>query len=264
MQEIDKFLKTFGGQLDANDTAEPLESFDTFNQFFYRKLKPSARPIAEPSHGHVVVRRSKFCKINTSCAVCKHISAYILSSTNRSVQPCWCCHRRWEFALTHCHLWPQILPPCFSVSESTVINLIKGECMHRHADNCGCLTNTIHLHQIMHASPTMLPWPQVSACDARLTAFYGLSDATRCWIKGRHFSIAGLLADSSQDQQLSSRFDDGCMMIFRLAPQVRHTDRHASRQSLHVQAWAIICDLLQPLAAAAAAHIPMCCMVQGQ
>ena len=56
IQEIDKFLKTFGGQLDANDIADPLESFNTFNQFFYRKLKPSARPIADPTQEHVVVR----------------------------------------------------------------------------------------------------------------------------------------------------------------------------------------------------------------
>lgn len=55
MQEIGRFLKTFGGQLDANDIAEPLESFNTFNQFFFRKLKPSARPIAEPIQDHVVV-----------------------------------------------------------------------------------------------------------------------------------------------------------------------------------------------------------------
>ena len=60
----------------------------------------------------------------------------------------------------------------------------------------------------------------MSACDARLTAFYGLSDATRCWIKGRQFSLAGLLADNSQSQVLASQFTDGCMMIFRLAPQV--------------------------------------------
>ena len=60
----------------------------------------------------------------------------------------------------------------------------------------------------------------MSACDARLTAFYGLGDATRCWIKGRQFSLAGLLADNSQSQTLASQFDDGCMMIFRLAPQV--------------------------------------------
>lgn len=55
LQEIGRFLKTFGGQLDANDIADPLESFNTFNQFFYRKLKPSARPIAEPAQDHVVV-----------------------------------------------------------------------------------------------------------------------------------------------------------------------------------------------------------------
>ncbi|KAA6427890.1 MAG: phosphatidylserine decarboxylase proenzyme 3-like, partial [Trebouxia sp. A1-2] len=113
IKEIDKFLKTFGGQLDANDIADPLESFNTFNQFFYRKLKPSARPIADPAQGHVVT----------------------------------------------------------------------------------------------------------SACDARLTAFYGLSDATRCWIKGRQFSLAGLLADRSESQHLASQFDGGCMMIYRLAPQ---------------------------------------------
>ena len=55
VQEIDKFLKTFGGQLDANDIADPLESFNTFNEFFYRRLKPSARPIADPAQNHVVV-----------------------------------------------------------------------------------------------------------------------------------------------------------------------------------------------------------------
>ena len=62
---------------------------------------------------------------------------------------------------------------------------------------------------------------QVSACDARLTAFYGLSNATRCWVKGRQFSLAGLLAENSESHCLASQFDEGCMMIFRLAPQVR-------------------------------------------
>ena len=65
----------------------------------------------------------------------------------------------------------------------------------------------------------------MSACDARLTAFYGLSDATRCWIKGRQFSLAGLLADNSQSQVLTNQFTDGCMMIFRLAPQVDHPQK---------------------------------------
>ena len=55
-----------------------------------------------------------------------------------------------------------------------------------------------------------------------MTAFYGLDDATRCWVKGRQFSIAGLLADTEQGQPLAKTFDDGCMMIFRLAPQVQY------------------------------------------
>ncbi len=66
---------------------------------------------------------------------------------------------------------------------------------------------------------------QTSACDARMTAFYGLSDATRCWIKGRQFSLAGLLADRSESQHLASQFDGGCMMIYRLAPQVNRQER---------------------------------------
>lgn len=61
---------------------------------------------------------------------------------------------------------------------------------------------------------------QVSPCDARMTAFYGLDNATRCWVKGRQFSIAGLLADTEQGHPLAKTFDNGCMMIFRLAPQV--------------------------------------------
>lgn len=69
---------------------------------------------------------------------------------------------------------------------------------------------------------------QTSACDARLTAFYGLSDATRCWIKGRQFSLAGLLADRSESQHLASQFDGGCMMIYRLAPQVSRQEQRAT------------------------------------
>lgn len=67
LQEIDKFLRTFGGQLDANDIADPLETFATFNQFFYRKLKPQARPIAEPTNDHVVV--STYCTAAAAACV---------------------------------------------------------------------------------------------------------------------------------------------------------------------------------------------------
>jgi phosphatidylserine decarboxylase len=37
------FIRNFG--LDANEFAEPPESFRTFNEFFYRRLKPAARPV---------------------------------------------------------------------------------------------------------------------------------------------------------------------------------------------------------------------------
>src|SRR5437762_9307538 len=41
--KIDPFIQTY--QLDAAEFAEPCETFKTFNEFFYRKLKPGARPI---------------------------------------------------------------------------------------------------------------------------------------------------------------------------------------------------------------------------
>ncbi len=37
------FIRNFG--LDVNEFADPPESFRTFNEFFYRRLKPGARPI---------------------------------------------------------------------------------------------------------------------------------------------------------------------------------------------------------------------------
>ncbi len=54
-QTIPGFLTQFRGEVDMNEAAEPLESFKTFNEFFYRKLKPSARPIANPEHPDVLV-----------------------------------------------------------------------------------------------------------------------------------------------------------------------------------------------------------------
>lgn len=37
------FIATYG--LDPKEFADPCESYQTFNQFFYRRLKPSARPV---------------------------------------------------------------------------------------------------------------------------------------------------------------------------------------------------------------------------
>ena len=42
-EKIVPFIAEYG--LDPSDFAEPVESFKTFNEFFFRKLKPAARPI---------------------------------------------------------------------------------------------------------------------------------------------------------------------------------------------------------------------------
>jgi Phosphatidylserine decarboxylase len=43
------------GEVDMSESLEPVESFKTFNEFFARRLKPEARPIAEPKDDDVVV-----------------------------------------------------------------------------------------------------------------------------------------------------------------------------------------------------------------
>lgn len=42
-QKIEPFIESYG--VDVSEFAEPLISYKNFNQFFYRKLKPQARPI---------------------------------------------------------------------------------------------------------------------------------------------------------------------------------------------------------------------------
>ncbi|CAA6660367.1 unnamed protein product [Spirodela intermedia] len=56
------------------------------------------------------------------------------------------------------------------------------------------------------------------AADCRLTAFESVDDSLRFWIKGRKFSIRGLLGAETY----SSTFDQGSLVIFRLAPQDYH------------------------------------------
>ncbi|XP_050272639.1 phosphatidylserine decarboxylase proenzyme 2-like isoform X1 [Quercus robur] len=58
----------------------------------------------------------------------------------------------------------------------------------------------------------------VCAADSRLMAFKSADDSLRFWIKGRKFSIQGLLG---QDVS-SGAFIDGPLVIFRLAPQDYH------------------------------------------
>ncbi|XP_031504197.1 phosphatidylserine decarboxylase proenzyme 2-like [Nymphaea colorata] len=58
----------------------------------------------------------------------------------------------------------------------------------------------------------------VCAADSRLMAFKSIDDSLRLWIKGRKFSIKGLLGtDVCYDI-----FDKGSLVIFRLAPQDYH------------------------------------------
>ncbi|CRG86164.1 phosphatidylserine decarboxylase [Talaromyces islandicus] len=42
-------------QLDMSEVLEPLENFKNFNEFFYRKLKPGARPCSAPNDPNIIV-----------------------------------------------------------------------------------------------------------------------------------------------------------------------------------------------------------------
>jgi phosphatidylserine decarboxylase len=44
--DIKRFLKLYEGQVAVDDIADELDSFENFNQFFYRRLRAGARPIA--------------------------------------------------------------------------------------------------------------------------------------------------------------------------------------------------------------------------
>jgi len=99
-------------QLNMDESLEPIENFKTFNEFFYRKLKASARPINEPEN----------------------------------------------------------------------------------------------------------PRRAVSGADCRCMVFPEVSRATELWIKGKNFSLGGLLTDETA----AKKYEGGSMVIFRLAPQDYH------------------------------------------
>ena len=52
--DIKRFLKLYEGQVAVDDIADDLDSFKNFNQFFYRRLKDGARPIAHASDSAVL------------------------------------------------------------------------------------------------------------------------------------------------------------------------------------------------------------------
>jgi phosphatidylserine decarboxylase len=51
--EIPKFIAFH--QLDMTEVLHPLESFKNFNEFFYRALKPDARPCSAPDNPRIIV-----------------------------------------------------------------------------------------------------------------------------------------------------------------------------------------------------------------
>jgi phosphatidylserine decarboxylase len=59
--DIARFLKAFQGQVSIADIDGNIDDFRTFNEFFYRKLKPGTRSIASPEKSGVLV----------SCADCR-------------------------------------------------------------------------------------------------------------------------------------------------------------------------------------------------
>jgi len=61
VHEIQPFIDFHN--LNVNEMLEPLDHYQNFNEFFYRKLKPSARPVASPKDAHVVVSPAD-CRLN--------------------------------------------------------------------------------------------------------------------------------------------------------------------------------------------------------
>jgi phosphatidylserine decarboxylase len=66
VKEIDPFIKFHG--LNTDEILDPLESFKNFNEFFYRKLKPSSRVIAAPNDPTVAVSPAD-CRLNVFLSV---------------------------------------------------------------------------------------------------------------------------------------------------------------------------------------------------
>lgn len=60
----------------------------------------------------------------------------------------------------------------------------------------------------------------VSPADCRSVVFNQISQATKIWVKGREFNMKRLLGDAYPDDV--SRYENGALGIFRLAPQDYH------------------------------------------
>jgi len=58
----------------------------------------------------------------------------------------------------------------------------------------------------------------VCGADSRANVFVTVDEATKLWIKGHKFSLGGLL----QDQEMAKDYQNGSLVIWRLAPQDYH------------------------------------------
>lgn len=58
----------------------------------------------------------------------------------------------------------------------------------------------------------------VSPADSRLNVFPTITEATKIWVKGKNFNLKRLL----DDEKLAAEFDEGSLVIARLAPQDYH------------------------------------------
>jgi len=65
-KEIEHFIQFHN--LNKEEILDSLDSFKNFNEFFYRKLKPSARPIAEASNQKVAVSPGD-CRLNVFTSI---------------------------------------------------------------------------------------------------------------------------------------------------------------------------------------------------
>jgi hypothetical protein len=87
-REISSFIAFH--RLNMAEVAEPLENFKTFNEFFYRKLKPDARPNDEPQNGGRLVsgadcRMHAFESVSGEChAASQEASAQAATPQTRS------------------------------------------------------------------------------------------------------------------------------------------------------------------------------------
>ncbi|KAI1311878.1 hypothetical protein EDD11_003316 [Mortierella claussenii] len=54
-RDIEPFIRFHGLEAQMKEVLEPIENFKNFNEFFYRKLKPTARTLAAPGNDRVAV-----------------------------------------------------------------------------------------------------------------------------------------------------------------------------------------------------------------